>query len=300
MPFLDLDNCNIDGANVVLLPLPYDGTACYGKGTANGPPAILEASTHVELWDEELDLDLDAIAFHTRDAVAPGDDEPPETYLQRVFESAINIDNTSALLLGIGGEHSLTPPLVRAAAKRFRDDADDLSGITVVQFDAHSDLRDEYSGTPHSHACAMRRVVERGANVIAIGIRSADREEFEYGTSTGRVETFFAQQLEESPDAEARLLERLRTLTGDVYVTIDIDGLETTYCPGTGTPQPGGLGWWQTLRYLRALLLENDSQRLIGADLVETAPQPGTQVNEFTAAKLLCKAVAYHAKAGGL
>lgn len=294
MTFLDLPNCDADSADVVLLPLPFQGTVCYGVGTALAPAAILRASAHVELWDEELDFDLDRLKYHVREPVTPQkpEDETPADYLRQVFNTACGVSK-SALVIGIGGEHSLTPPLVRAAAERFRNDADDLTGVTVVQFDAHSDLRDEYEGTPHSHACAMRRVVERGATVIAIGIRSADREEFEYGKQSGRVETFFAQQLAESADIEQRLLDRLRTLAGDVYLTIDIDGLETTYCPATGTPQPGGLGWWQTLRYLRALLRENEAGRLIGADLVETALQPGTRVNEFTAAKLLCKLVGY-------
>ena len=283
--FLDLPDAG-PTADVILLPLPYDGTACYGKGTAEGPAAVIDASTHVELWDEELDFNLDGICFHTAPPVVVRDGESPEAYLPRVRGAASELHRTNALLLGVGGEHSLTPPLVFAAR-----DSEDLSGMTVVQFDAHSDLRDEYIGGENSHACAMRRVVERGANVVAIGIRSADRAEFEYGRQTGRVETWFAQQLSETGDAD--LIDRLRKLAGEVYVTVDVDGLDTTYCPNTGTPIPGGLGWWQTLSYLRALLLENREARLIGGDVVETVPYSGTQVNEVCAAKLLCKIVAY-------
>jgi len=287
--FLDLPNADAESADVVLLPLPFEGTACYGKGTANAPAAILQASTHVELWDEELDFDLDMFEYHTAAPLDPQDGEPPQSYLRRVQEHAGRYVSERCLVVGIGGEHSLTPSLVQAAA----EDAEDLSGLTVVQIDAHSDLREEYGGTPYSHACAMRRVVERGAGVIAIGIRSAEREEFEYGRRSQRVETFFAQQLAEDDDSEQRLLERLRSLGGDVYLTIDIDGLELPLCFGTGTPQPGGLGWWQTLSYLRALLHENAKARLIGCDLVETVPQPGSRVNEFTAARLVCKLLAY-------
>lgn len=292
--FLDLPDAGAE-ADVVLLPLPFDGTACYGKGTARGPAAVIEASTHVELWDEELNCDLDRVRFHTAAAVEPAEGESPENYLARVRTAARALHGRPArpLVLGVGGEHSLTPPLVRAAC-----DSDDLTGLTVVQFDAHSDLRDEYLGGKCSHACAMRRVVERGANVIAIGIRSADGDEFAYGRDSGRVETFFAQQLDADAGVESALIDRLRALSGDVYLTIDVDGLEVTFCPATGTPVPGGLGWWQTLRYLRALLLENDSARLIGGDVVETVPQPGTRVNEFTAAKLLCKIVAYARQRG--
>lgn len=140
----------------------------------------------------------------------------------------------------------------------------------------------------------MRRVVEKGANVIAVGIRSADREEFEYGTATGKVQTFLAQQLAEETEVELQLLHLLCDLRGDIYLTIDIDGLEVSLCPGTGTPQPGGLGWWQAIKYLRHLLHDNPHQNLVGCDLVETVPMPHTQVNEFTAAKLLAKVIAYH------
>jgi agmatinase len=140
----------------------------------------------------------------------------------------------------------------------------------------------------------MRRVVERGARVIAIGIRSAEREEFEYGRRSNLVTTFFAQELAENPDRDRALCDELAGLSGSVYLTIDIDGLDAPLCPATGTPQPGGLGWWQTLRYLRALLRTNpERRRLIGCDLVETVPMSGTRINEFTAAKLLAKVIAY-------
>ncbi|MBW3541095.1 MAG: agmatinase [Planctomycetes bacterium] len=288
MTLFDLPQAAAAEADVLVLPLPFEGTTSYGKGTAAGPAAIVEASAHVELWDEELDSDLDELRFHTAEAVVPRNGEPPETYLKRVADAAASLHEYGGLVIGFGGEHSLTPPLVQAAAGR-----EDLAGLTVVQFDAHSDLRDTWHGTPHSHACAMRRVVERGAHVLAIGIRSAERDEFEYGTASGRVRTFFAQQFADEPQAEAELLDALANLKGDVYLTIDIDCLEVALCPGTGTPQPGGLGWWQTLRYLRRLLVENRTLRLIGCDIVETTPQTGTRVNEFVAARLLAKVIGY-------
>jgi agmatinase len=138
--------------------------------------------------------------------------------------------------------------------------------------------------------------VDRGATLIAIGIRSVGREEFFYGRETHRVATFTSQSLVEDPQAEKRFLESVSEIRGDTYLTIDIDALDVAYCPGTGTPQPGGLGWWQTLRYLRAFLFENRQHRFRGCDLVETVPQHGTQVNELVAARLLSKLIAYRMK----
>jgi agmatinase len=287
--FLGLPASDPSSADVLLLPLPFEGTACYGKGTAKGPQAVWQACTHIELWDEELDFEFNTLKFHSAESLSPLQNEQPGEYLDRVFQTAKALHEHSGMVVGVGGEHSLTPPLVSAAVT----DSEDLSNLTVVQIDAHSDLRDEYEGTKQSHACAMRRIVEKGANVIAVGIRSADREEFEYGTATRKVRTFFAQQLAEETEVELQLLHLLSDLRGDLYLTIDIDGLELSLCPGTGTPQPGGLGWWQTLRYLRHLLHHNPFQNLLGCDLVETVPIPNTHVNEFTAAKLLAKVIAY-------
>lgn len=289
IPFLDLANADPQNADVILLPLPFDATTSYGRGTAKGPSAIWEASTHVELWDEEVDFDLESLRYHSAPAVVPKSGESPGDYLTRVRKDAALLHKEKGLIIGIGGEHSVTPPLVEAACP----DENDLSGVTIVQVDAHADLRDSYHGTPHSHACAMHRVIERGARVVAIGIRSADREEFEFGLHNDRVETFFAQQLAENAEREAELLKRLTELTGDVYLTFDIDGLDVSLCPGTGTPVPGGLSWWQSLRYLRCLLHQNRSKNLIGCDIVETVPQAHMQVNEITAAKLLTKVIAY-------
>lgn len=287
--FLDCPQSSLEDADVCILPLPFEGTVSYGSGTAAAPAAIIAASTQVELFDDELAFNLEGLRYHTASPVVPGDHESADDYLQRVTARCTEVSGVGRLTIGIGGEHSLTPPLVTAMSARDGD----LSGLTVVQIDAHTDLRDSYEGTPHSHACAMRRLTDRGARVIAIGIRSTSREEVEYIQSTGLVEVYRAQSLAESNDWTCRLQPRLRGLTGNVYLTIDIDGLDPSLCPGTGTPEPGGLGWWQTLRILRTLLLENRQRNLVGCDLVETAPQTGTQINEFTAARLLAKVIAY-------
>jgi agmatinase len=194
------------------------------------------------------------------------------------------------LIVGVGGDHSVTPPLVRAAVH----DPEDLSQLTVVQFDAHADLRDVYEGTPHSHACAMRRLTEKGASLLAIGIRSMERAESVYGRQSGHVRTFTARQLAEDTASEQAMLSHLSQLSGPLYLTIDVDALDAALCPATGTPHPGGLGWWQVLRYLRCLLAGNPSHWLIGFDVVEAVPRDGSTINETVAAHLLTKVLAYH------
>lgn len=287
--FLDLPDASAGEADVIVLPLPYEGTVSFGRGTAQAPDAIWRASAQIELWDEEMGFELDSLAYHTAPAAAPQPGESPDAYLARVFEQAAAFRTMRGLAVGIGGEHSLTPALVAAAVER----PDDLSGLTVVQFDAHADLRDAYEGTPHNHACAMRRLVERGARLVAVGIRSADHDEAAFARSCDLVRTFPARSLQNDPDCLSVLLELFGNLRGPVYLTIDVDVLEVSLCPATGTPQPGGLGWWQTLAYLRRLLHDNRRIDLIGCDVVETVPQPGTLVNETVAAALVAKILAY-------
>lgn len=289
--FLDIPESSADEADAIVIPLPYEGTVSYGKGTAAAPEAIWQASTQLELYDEELDADLDQLKFHSAPAVIPHGDEPTAEYLERVYWAALELHAHRGLVIGVGGEHSLTPPLVRAAVAKHQIDP---ATLTVVQIDAHADLRDSYEDTPHSHACAMRRVLDQGARVLAIGIRSAERAEADFGKQCRRLKTFHAQKLANDAMFELDLIKSLGQLSGPVYLTIDIDGLDPALCPATGTPQPGGLAWWPTLRYLRTLI-ENPKVRLVGLDICETVPQPGTLINEFTAIKLLSKVVLYHA-----
>ena len=288
LTWLDLLQSPPERADVLLLPLPYEGTVSYGSGTSRGPAAIVEASTQIELWDHELGCDLDGSTYHTAEPVEPEPHETPSEYHARVVAAASQLHGAKrdgALVVGLGGEHGLTPPLVRAAY------GEDLSGLTVVQFDAHADLRAEYEGTP-PHACAMRPLVEAGANLLAIGIRSADRDEHRFGVQSGRVTTHPAHLLLADPGAVAALGSDLTSLCGDVYLTVDVDVFEPSLCPGTGTPVPGGLPWTMVVTLLRALLRDNDAIRLVGVDIVETAPSPGTVVNEFTAALLVTKITA--------
>ncbi len=283
--FLGLPQHPSDDCDFAILPLPFEGTVSYGGGTAAGPDAVMRASEQVELWDDECDVDLGAIRFHNAEPIIPDHQESPAEYLARV-EVAANFPNT--ITIGIGGEHSLTPPLVRAAAG-----TDDLSKLTIVQIDAHTDLREKYEDSIHSHACAMRRLTEAGASLFAIGIRASCREEIDYATTRDGIHIFRAQDLANDRQLLPSLIGQLSTIEGDVYLTVDIDGLCPSLCPGTGTPEPGGLAWWPTLEIIKSLITGHAN--LIGCDFVETAPMPNTQVNEFTTARLIARLIAYTA-----
>jgi agmatinase len=284
--FLGLPQMDPQDADVIVLPLPFEASTSYGHGTSAGPSAVLSASQQVEFRDDECHFDLDSLRIHTADPIVPGPDESPANYLRRVQQSAAALRST--LTIGIGGEHSLTPPLVRAAFG-----TNDLTGLTVVQFDAHTDLRHEYDGTIHSHACAMRRLTDAGASLIAVGIRASCREEIEYAAQTDQVDIYRAQSLANGPAVMADLSNRLQQLAGPVYLTIDIDVLDPSLCPATGTPEPGGLGWWPILSLLKSLLHAAPLAKLIGCDVVETTPMIGTQVNEFTTARIIGKSLSY-------
>jgi len=289
-PFLGLTSVTAAEAEVIVLPLPFEGTVSYGHGTAAGPSAVLRASQEIELWDDEIDFSLDSLKFHTSRLFSPAEGDTTGTYLVRLFGQSKMLSENDGLLVSIGGEHSITPPLVRGICESKKIAFADL---TVVQFDAHADLRSEYEGMKQSHACAMRPLVENGSRVIGVGIRSVERDEIQYAEESRRVQTFSAQRLADDAEQERDLCSTLGNLRGNVYLTIDVDVLEVHLCPGTGTPQPGGLTWWQTLRYLRALLHQNTHCNLVGVDIVETVPMLGTQVNEFVSARLLSKVLAY-------
>jgi len=290
LTFLDVSNHEPERADALLLPLPFEGTVSYGTGTARGPEAVWRASAEVELWDEELGWELDALRLHSAPPVLARDQDTVASYLERARTEAARLHDHGGLVVGVGGEHSVTLPLVEAAAGA----GDGMGAVTIVQIDAHLDLRASYQGTPLSHACVMRRLLDQGARVIAIGVRAGAREEWCHAQLSDRIQVFPAQRLAEDATLDQRLLQTLAGLVGDVYLTVDVDALDASLCPGTGTPEPGGLGWWQTLRYLRSLLGASCRCRLIGFDVVEAVPQAGTCINEFTAARLIAKILAYH------
>jgi agmatinase len=264
-------------ARAVILPIPLDRTTTYVPGTRNGPREIIQASTHMELWDEEVGADVSGAGIFTLPEM-----ELPFGEMQAVLDEvrrvATEILAKDKFLVTLGGEHSITPPIVAAAAARYR-------GLSVLQIDAHADLRDSYLGTPHNHACAMRRTLEH-APLTQVGIRSLSTEEVE---AAGRLNTriFYDVSMRRDP---AWIDAVVSGLAETVYVTIDADGLDPAILPAVGTPEPGGLSWYEALALLRAVFTR---RRVVGCDLVELCPLPGLTAPNFLCAKLVYKMLTY-------
>lgn len=268
---LPRDQCRWENSRVVFLPVPYDLTSSYLAGSRRGPLAILEASTHLELYDEELDQETYRVGLHTLDpleAVATG----PEEMIALVEEFTRRVVNEKKFPVLLGGEHSITLGPARALKKK-------CPRVSFLQLDAHADLRPSYEGTPFSHACIGRRLAEIGP-LVQVGIRSLTREESLY-LQKGEVKTFFWHRLAEMPNWEDEVLRRL---SPEVYVTIDLDVLDPAIMPATGTPEPGGLNW-RTLTHLLGRVARE--KKVVGFDVVELTPIPGLIAPDFLAAKLI-------------
>jgi agmatinase len=266
-----------DQASVVILPCPVDRTTSYVGGTRNGPHEILQASSHMELWDEELNADVHRVGIFTLPEMELpfGEMAPLVDEIERVAYEIVGRDK---FLFTLGGEHSITPPLISAAARKY-------PGLSVLQIDAHADMRDSYMGTVHNHACAMRRALQF-ARITQVGIRSLSTEEAE---ALPRLNTrvFFDATMRQDPNWIDAVVE---SLADDVYVTIDVDGMDPAIMPATGTPEPGGLSWPEMTRLLRTTA---ERRRIVSADIVELSPIPGMVAPNFLCAKLIYKLLTY-------
>jgi agmatinase len=266
-----------DESKVVILPVPVDRTTSYVPGTRNGPREILQASSHMELWDEEVGVDVHGVGIFTLPEMdLPFGELAP--LLDEVRRVAAEILSRGKFLVTLGGEHSITPALVAATADRHR-------GLSVLQIDAHADLRDSYMGTRHNHACAMRRSLEY-APITQVGIRSMSTEEAAVASSV-RTTIFYDASMRQGPD----WIQRVVTSLGDpVYITIDVDGIDPAIMPATGTPEPGGLSWYEMLALLRATIAQ---RTVVACDVVELSPIPGLVAPNFLCARLVYKILTY-------
>lgn len=282
--FLGLDGADgdFDRARAVLLPVPYESTTSYGGGTREGPRTIIEASRYVELFDQELGGEP-ALAYgvHTLPALeltkagaAHAMEQLGEAYA-RVAEAC-----DDRFLLMLGGEHSLTGPAVLAQAERSD------TRLSVLQMDAHADLRRSYEGTPHSHAAVMGRVLDR-VDVVGVGIRATSEEEQALSEATSGSELVWADAMWESDRWMDRALDALGPR---VYLTFDVDYFDPSLVPSTGTPEPGGGDWYRTLRFLKRVFAERE---VVAADVVEHAPMAGNHAPDFLIAKLVYKLLSY-------
>jgi len=278
--FLGLDpaECRLNDARVAIIPAPFDQTTSYMPGTRFGPRAILDASRQVEFYDEELDTEPHRIGITTL-AEIEVDPADPAAGLDRLEAVTSKVVEAGMVPLTLGGEHSLTLAPVRALHARY-------PGMSVLQLDAHLDLRDQYQGTKLSHASVMRRIRDLGIPTVAVGIRSVSREEADY-VHAEKAPVFLGREIRaRGLPVDAILGE----LPNPVYITVDLDAFDPAYVPGVGTPEPGGLTWDEGLVLLRAVC---ERRQVVGCDVVELCPIPGQPASDFFAAKLVNKLIGY-------
>lgn len=284
---LDEPESRYDSSRAAILPLPFERTTSYGKGTADGPAAILRASQALELYDEELDAEPCRMGIATLPPFHPEAHDLGEA-LEEIRAEARRHLEAGKLLVALGGEHSLTSPLVAAARDVHGEIGRAGGGIGVVQFDAHADLREEFEGTRWSHAAVMRRVVEAGTPTLAVGVRSLSAPEARFARER-ELPILWGHELGEAAVGD-RFRRHLEALPDKVYLTFDIDYFDPSLVPATGTPEPGGGTWYPTLELLRTLFRE---KQVVAMDLVELAPIGGQPASDFLAAKLVYKCLGY-------
>ncbi len=272
--FLDMEPefSKLENSKYVLIPVAYDGTSTFVKGADKGPQAIIDASDSIELYDVPLEIESYKVGIHT--------DKPkfsfasPQTMVAEVYDRVNHFLNMNKHIALLGGEHSVSVGAIKAMSERFGD-------LSVLQIDAHADLRDEYHDSPYNHACVMRRAQEY-ANVVQVGIRNVCIEE---KPNIVPENIFYAHKIHNDNKWMQQAIDRL---TENVYLTIDLDGFDPSVVPSTGTPLPGGLGWYQVLDFLELLI---KSRKIVGFDVVELCPNPAEKSSDVLAAVLVYKII---------
>ncbi len=266
---------SFEKAGIILTSIPYDGTSTWLKGANKGFNAFLYASENMELYDIETESEPYREGIFLPKPLNVKKDTPEEM-VKRVYSETKKLLRYDRFLTFFGGEHSISIGILRAYAEKFKN-------MTVLQLDAHSDLRQEYEGTKYNHACAMAEA-QRYTNLIQAGIRSMDICEVPY---LQKDKVYFAHNI---MDNSLWMEDSIKKMTPDVYITLDLDVFDSSIMPSTGTPEPGGLNWYQVITYLKAVFKEKN---VIGFDIVELAPATHNQAPDFLAAKLYYKMLAY-------
>ena len=269
---------SLDNSRILIWPVSYEGTVSYGGGTGKGAMAVIDASRNMELYDEETDAEIYKLGIHTVDESPPID--PPERMMSSLYDRAKELVASGKFVTMIGGEHSVSAPVIRAHAETYQN-------LSVLQIDAHADLRDTYDGTPHSHASIMARVVkDMQIPAVQVGIRSISVDE-------ARVVDQLPTRIFWAKDIVGRndwWDDAVDGLTDNVYLTIDIDGLDPSLVSATGTPEPGGLGWYETIGLIRTVARKRN---VVGMDLTEYSYVEGQNASAFLCAKLIYKTLGF-------
>jgi agmatinase len=279
---LDDDKSNFDSARVVIFPVPYEATTSYGAGTGAGPDAIIQASRYIELYDQELDSEPADVGIATLPELHLSGAGPQQAIqeLRDAYDRILDAGNGKFVVM-LGGEHSISSAPILAHVERNKG-----KRVSVLQFDAHTDLRHEYEGSPYSHAAVMHRVHQK-VDLVAVGIRALTREERELARNSPNIHLFLADDIH---TGDAWMDDVMAKLGDIVYISFDVDGFDPSLVPSTGTPEPGGLQWYPVMKLLRRVFSERN---VIGADVVELAPIPGLSAPDFLVAKLVYKMIGY-------
>ena len=256
-------------SRIVILPVPYDATTSYKSGTRHGPQAIIDASRSMELFDEETNTNISNFGICTLDELDVVVD--PEKMVHRVYETYQHLINDDKIVVMLGGEHSLSFGSIKALIEKHPN-------ISVLQIDAHCDLAFDNGSTKFDHGCVARRISEL-CPIVQVGIRSVAPEDLEYAGQKG-IRMFYASEIASSSDS-SWMDEAVSKLSDDVYITIDVDGLDPSIMPSVGTPEPGGLQWYQLLGMLKKV---SENKNILGFDVVELCPLPGNIAPDFAAA----------------
>jgi len=272
-------------AKAVILPIPYEATTTYRKGCETGPAAVITASQQLEAYDEELKRETCLeVGIYTHEAIADTRQQPQLSAEEMLAVTTATVSRLIAddkFVVAVGGEHAITTGVVQAYRQALSEP------FTVVQIDAHGDMRFEYEGSLHNHACVMRRVLEMGLPTLPVGIRAICREEAEL-IAKQQIPVIWDRDIAGDPNWIEKAIAKITT--EKVFLTIDVDGIDPALIPGVGTPEPGGLSWHQTLGFLRRLF---QTHQVIGCDVMELAPISDSVVSEFTTAKLIYKLIGY-------
>ncbi|HSK18371.1 MAG TPA: agmatinase [Longimicrobiales bacterium] len=281
---LDEEASDLGNAKVVILPVPYEATTSFGGGTGNGPAAIIDASRYIELYDQELDGEPADVGIATLPSLMLTGAGPQEAIAElraaydRVLDAA-----PGRFVITLGGEHSISSAPILAWADRLQEEG---RRLTVLQFDAHTDLRPEYEGSEYSHASVMSRTQDR-VEIVAVGIRAITSDEMRLVRKSDNIHVFLADDIHTGEEWMDDVMSRLGE---DVYITFDVDGFDPSLVPSTGTPEPGGLQWYPVMKLLRRVFAE---RTVHAVDIVELAPIAGLSAPDFLVAKLAYKMIGY-------
>ncbi|HBL09995.1 MAG TPA: agmatinase [Cyanobacteria bacterium UBA11162] len=292
VPFLGSEiKASYEASRVVILPIPYEATTTYRKGCEQGPDALLEASVQLEYYDDELDRETCwGGRIYTHPAIADTKSDrliSSETMLHLTRETVSQLIEDGKFVIALGGEHSITTGIVEAYRQASKEP------FTVIQIDAHGDMRHEYEGSIYNHACVMRRVLDMGLPTLPVAIRSVCQEEANL-IKEKSIPVMWAREIATDPNWIDRAIANISTKR--VFITIDVDGIDPALIPGVGTPEPGGLNWYALTTFLRRVF---ETFEVIGCDVMELAPVVDSVVSQFTTAKLVYKLIGYQSLSQG-